>query len=167
MRFSESVRAELSKPLGKLLNAKDAVEAARSAKSTIVSVGDAVLVTLLSAGIKPGICIYDFRTMREEIPLDEMKLIEQACPEPLVIDNEPGGISEELEAAIVDALAKGSGNIFVAGEEDLAALAAMRHAKDGTLILYGQPEEGIVLVVSSAETREKAKALMNAGKAGR
>ncbi len=160
MRFSESVRAELSKPLGRLVNAKDAVEAARNAKSAVVSVGDAVLVTLLNAGITPGICIYDFRTMREEITLDEMKTIEAACPEPLVIDNEPGGISEELESAIVGALVKGHGNIFVAGEEDLATLAAMRHAKDGTLILYGQPEEGIVLIVSSAETREKAKALM-------
>jgi uncharacterized protein (UPF0218 family) len=46
--------------------------------------------------------------------------------------------------------------VLVKGEEDLAALVVMMYAPNGTLIVYGQPDEGAVLVEENEDVRNSA-----------
>jgi len=50
--------------------------------------------------------------------------------------------------------------IFVDGEEDLAVLPAMILAPDASIIIYGQPDEGIVLIKVDEEMRNRAKDIL-------
>jgi len=46
--------------------------------------------------------------------------------------------------------------MVVEGEEDLLTLVVMVTAPLGSLVVYGQPNEGLVLVEVNGEAREKA-----------
>ena len=46
--------------------------------------------------------------------------------------------------------------ITVFGEEDLLVLPVCIHAPDNSIVLYGQPNEGLVLVEITTEIRNKA-----------
>ena len=48
----------------------------------------------------------------------------------------------------------------VEGEEDLATLPAVVAAADGTGVVYGQPDEGMVLVRVTPETRAEMADLL-------
>jgi hypothetical protein len=50
--------------------------------------------------------------------------------------------------------------IIVNGEEDLAVIPAVIEAPLGTAIVYGQPSEGMVIIVTTREKKEKAKRLL-------
>jgi Uncharacterized protein conserved in archaea len=49
--------------------------------------------------------------------------------------------------------------IIVDGEEDLAALSAIFLAPENTKVIYGMPDEGVV-VVDSSDSKEKVKKLL-------
>jgi len=75
--------------------------------------------------------------------------------EELHVKNPAGGITSEAFNAIKDALtSKKKTKIFVEGEEDLLILAAINQAPMGTYVLYGQPDEGAVLVEVNAKTKD-------------
>jgi hypothetical protein len=46
--------------------------------------------------------------------------------------------------------------IVVDGEEDLAVIPLVLTARDGAVVLYGQPREGIVLRIVDSEARNTA-----------
>jgi uncharacterized protein (UPF0218 family) len=48
----------------------------------------------------------------------------------------------------------------VDGEEDLATLPAVVAAPDGASVVYGQPDEGMVLVEVTPETRAEMRELL-------
>ena len=49
----------------------------------------------------------------------------------------------------------------VDGEEDLLTLPVIRYAPVGTLVAYGQPDEGIVLVKITKNKKASVKEIMN------
>lgn len=51
--------------------------------------------------------------------------------------------------------------ITVMGEEDLLVLPVCIYAPDNSIVLYGQPNEGLVLVEVSTEIRNKVQTLLN------
>ena len=51
--------------------------------------------------------------------------------------------------------------ITVMGEEDLLVLPVCIHAPDNSIVLYGQPNEGLVLVEISTEIRNKVQTLLD------
>ena len=51
--------------------------------------------------------------------------------------------------------------LTVNGEEDLLVLPVCIHAPENSVILYGQPNKGLVLVQITAEIRNKAQALLD------
>ena len=58
------------------------------------------------------------------------------------------------------AIKMGRSAVIVDGEEDLLALVAISVAPDGSLVVYGQPNEGLVLVpVTSQKKKEIADIL--------
>ena len=51
--------------------------------------------------------------------------------------------------------------LIVNGEEDLLVLPACIHAPKNSVILYGQPNKGLVLVQITTEIRNKAQTLLD------
>ncbi len=110
MRFSEAAR-RAKQALGRLVNARMRLRL-RAMPSPPWSVGDAVLVTLLNAGITPESASTISGTCARRITLDREDHRAGALSRSL-IDNDRR-ISEELEAPSWARLVKGHGNIFVA-----------------------------------------------------
>ena len=51
--------------------------------------------------------------------------------------------------------------VFVKGEEDLLVLPVLVHAPENSVVLYGQPDEGLVIVPVNQEARDKANKIMD------
>jgi GTP-dependent dephospho-CoA kinase len=86
------------------------------------------------------------------------------------VKNPQGTISEEALEAVQKALESDKHvHIIVDGEEDLLTLIAVLCAPEKSLVVYGQPHEGIVVVKvtakKKAETMEFLKAMKTARKA--
>lgn len=130
----------------------------------VVCVGDKTSENVLLNGIKPKICVYDGRIMREDVGIS--KAIRDFEARELRVRNPPGTLTRELFKAIETGFKeKGSFKIRVYGEEDLATLAAILLAPDGTKILYGQPKKGLVeMDVDDKIKREVEEILSNEDK---
>ena len=55
----------------------------------------------------------------------------------------------------------GSAKIIVDGEEDLLALFAVVSAPVGSMVMYGQPREGIVVVSVNARTKNMVQNIIH------
>ena len=111
---------------------------------------------ILKAGIKIDIVIVDHRIMRESV-------------EPLEIDREyvkvvniPGTISAESQVVLHE-IAKKCLNLFIIvdGEEDLLVLPLMVYMPLDSIIIYGQPREGMVVITLTQERKDWARDFMN------
>jgi len=51
--------------------------------------------------------------------------------------------------------------IVVNGEEDLLVIPVCVHAPDNSIVLYGQPNEGLVVVEITPEIRNKTQSLLD------
>ncbi len=158
LRLTDSTRAALKAPLGELMDISSFIK--RHGSSRIISVGDIVTLSLLERGIKPAIAVYDFKTKREVIDKEGQARISSAFPHPERVTNPPGTISPELEKAASRTLGHGSGGIFIDGEDDLATLVFMATCPEGYVIIYGQPDAGVVAVECSENKRNEAKRIM-------
>jgi uncharacterized protein (UPF0218 family) len=79
------------------------------------------------------------------------------------VDNPAGVITEDLIDAVGNALKSDEHvRIFVRGEEDLAAVPAILMAPEGSAVLYGQPDEGVVLVKITSDKKEQMEDLLTA-----
>jgi hypothetical protein len=78
------------------------------------------------------------------------------------VKNPQGTITEEAIAAIRDALESDEHfHILVDGEEDLLALIAVLFAPEKSLIVYGQPYTGIVVVEVTPEKKAAAMEILD------
>lgn len=151
------LREKLKKPFGNLIRDTDKFNLKSS--KLIICVGDKTSERILSIGVSPKICIYDGRIMRENIKIPE--IISNFEATEIRVKNPAGYITKGLFDAIGRAL-KSDGNfkIFVDGEEDLAALAAVDLAPIGSLVIYGQPKGGMVIVNVGKRSREFVKDIL-------
>lgn len=151
-----SMRAELQKPLGKILTTKEAIEEIGS--KNIIVVGDHVGHLFLINKIKPDLLIYDYKSMRKSVEKKVRDEIDNYEVEKIKVKNPAGKITAEACFAVENAInSRKKIKIEVEGEEDLLALPAIMFAPIGNILLYGQPNQGIVLV----EINEKIKKTVN------
>lgn len=163
--LTDELREILKKPAGMLIKGKPQetipevkkiLEASKPIK--IVSVGDVVSQSLLEAGLRADLYITDARSLR--IEREEPKL-EGVVDVVRTVVNPPGRVSSEAEEALRRCLRSDCKCwVRVKGEEDLLALVAMAEAPPGSIILYGQPGEGVVVVHVGETVRRWARALM-------
>ncbi|HDN83176.1 MAG TPA: DUF359 domain-containing protein [Candidatus Altiarchaeales archaeon] len=157
----EELRKELKKPLGKLIKDEKELKSELEGKSglEIITIGDKVSETLLKLGMKPKLVIYDKRIMRNYVgTLPEILSYEATL---VKVENQRGTISDEALRAIKDAISsKDRIKIEVQGEEDLLTLIAIHFSNNDTLVFYGQPNEGIVMIKVDAEIKEKVKSIL-------
>ena len=141
----EHLREEVRKPFGSVLSGAKLKHALAKAERPLISVGDQCAYDLISSGMPPDILVFDFKIKRAEIPPEMKKAFAPHAQSAFMVLSPPGGITDELIAAIDMVLAEGKGAVFVVGEDDLSSLLIMARAKAGTLV-YGQPDKGAVVV---------------------
>jgi uncharacterized protein (UPF0218 family) len=90
-------------------------------------------------------------------------LDESSFAETVAVENPSGTLTDELVTALQSALEREPSTttlLVVEGEEDLAALPAVLAVADGASVVYGQPDEGMVLVTADEPTRERVRSLL-------
>ena len=153
-------REKFKDPLGEIWT--DTASLLESIESTVITIGDVVSYHSYEAGRTPDVAVVDGRTKRTSVDPAIEATIERADVNRLTAVNPPGTLTvsliEALEAAIDEEAAV---QIIVDGEEDLAAIPAILLAPDGSAVLYGQPDEGVVHVTVNADARERAIELID------
>lgn len=146
------IRGSFDKTMEKL---KKLVEKEKPLK--IISVGDVVSGNMMKKGILPQVMIVDNIVMRKAIaPI----LVD--ANEILHLKNPPGTLSEEAWSVIREALAlERRTKVLVDGEEDLLTLVAVLCAPENSLVVYGQPREGIVVVKVTEEAKETMRRIVD------
>ncbi|HII83526.1 MAG TPA: DUF359 domain-containing protein [Methanobacterium subterraneum] len=160
--LNQKSRSEFKKPIGvlypSLSDAKEFIES-KYPDELLISVGDITTQNLQKAGLIPHLGIIDNVVERKPATYDVV--YDNVT---LNVKNPPGVITDELQEAIRKAfkLIKTGFRvlILVDGEEDLAAIPCALMAPSGSLILYGQPGEGLV-VCEVDKVINKVKKLKN------
>ncbi|MFP4654778.1 MAG: GTP-dependent dephospho-CoA kinase family protein [Methanohalobium sp.] len=164
IELPENLRPMLRKYFGAVFQGtgKDTIKKMEQQLKTptkLISVGDVTTFHLLESDIIPDIYIIDNRTNRKPTP-DRVEKNHRFTQ--VTVDNPAGTITEDLVNKIENALlSKNHVRIFVNGEEDLAALPAILMAPINSIVLYGQPGEGVVLVEITKSKKEEVKDLLN------
>ncbi len=149
LELPEELRKRLKKPLGDLISGSEEniykkilSLIGRYKPLRVVSVGDRVSRFLVDHGIETDVIIIDQRERRNTCPSPLRKVTKYR----LKASNKPGHIESGAWNTVAEALNKGNSTVIINGEEDLLVLAAVSLAPKGTLILYGQPDIGVVAV---------------------
>ena len=151
-------REIFKEPFGKLYPALNEVDRDFLENHFIISIGDATTNNILNADIIPRIGIIDNKIERE---ISKHQIEYNAIT--FNFENPPGTITDELWETIEKAkyLAKESNVLIVVnGEEDLAVIPCVLMAPEDTVILYGQPGEGLV-VVEADKIKDIAKKMLD------
>lgn len=163
------VLKELKKPLGKLVFDSDITKKKIRKEIVgnnhkIITVGDRSTERLISFEIFPNLAIIDEVERRQErrssladklIALKAKDITRISCINPA------GSITQEAITKIKFALS-GEKNfiLYVVGEEDLLTLPVCYFAPSNSLVCYGQPQEGLVIIKVNDSMRRKAKELI-------
>ena len=124
--------------------------------SFVITVGDATTEKMLSFNITPSLSIVDGLERREKKSIPQRTLTRLFC------DNPAGEITNQSIDTIKSALeSKPPVQIIVNGEEDLLVLPVCVHAPQNAILMYGQPNEGLVIVRVTQEIRNKTQELLN------
>lgn len=122
----------------------------------LATVGDFVSYNILAADIHPDLVVVDHRIMRKSIDPIELER------EYVNVPNPPGTINAKAQSVLYHA-AKECKHlaVIVDGEEDLLVLPLMAYMPNGSVVIYGQPKEGMVVITITEERRAWAKNFMS------
>jgi len=130
----------------------------RKKPSKIISVGDIVSESIVKRGISPQVMIVDNRVMREPIAPIFLE-----ADQTLYLKNPPGTLTDQAWSIMQEALRHVQRTkVVVDGEEDLLTLVAVLCAPENSLVVYGQPHEGIVVVKVTEQTKEMIRRIVEA-----
>jgi hypothetical protein len=91
--------------------------------------------------------------VRKPVAEDLKARIDSLDAKVINVKNPAGTLTPEMREAFANA--KPPLKIVVEGEEDLAAIPAVLSAPQGSVVAYGQPGEGVVLIkVTESKRRE-------------
>ena len=162
MQLPDDLRDQLKTPLGNLVSDNDPnkenIIKKISAELVIITVGDRTTENMLQLGLKPQIQIIDGLEKRSEcaVPADDTINTKLSCKNP------PGEITEESIQVIQKAFSSEPPvRITVDGEEDLLVIPACIFAPENSVVMYGQPNEGLVIVTITPEIRAKVQKILD------
>ena len=149
----------------------------------LVAVGDIVTLSLVKEGVIPDLSIVDFKVKRKIVYQNIAQLGFSFDVKVKEAINEAGTLNPDLFEAIKSSLSVilirqlADQNLYrfqikpgmtrnsqlvikVLGEEDLAALPAVLLAPLNSLVCYGQPEEGIVVIKVTEQKKEEIRKVL-------
>jgi len=164
LKLTNELRARLKSPLGELLkgtpdeNMRRVLEAIEREKpKRIICVGDVVSRNAIKAGVPVDVRVIDNRIMRKNT--EPMKIEAKRI---LYAKNPPGMLDLTAWQALSEAIERGDSLMVVEGEEDLLTMAAIAEAPVVSIVIYGQPEEGIVVVRVDEKKKREIRAIIDA-----
>jgi uncharacterized protein (UPF0218 family) len=148
-------------PLGVLLPEiqadKNNIEKYLSKDSYVISVGDRTTEKMISFDLTPSLQIIDGQEKRKK---KELPKSDNATE--ITVDNPAAEITPQSITVIKKAFTlQAPVRILVNGEEDLLVLPVCIHAPENAVVLYGQPNEGLVIVRITPEIRNKVQTLLD------
>lgn len=153
----EDLRFELQKPWGEVIN--EIPQNVDGLKTVVV--GDETAQKFNEKKIGQFLSIVDFLIHRE-IKFHQLLELGFDNQDVQKIKNPHAVVMPELIQAIMEAFNKKTKTvILIAGEDDLAVLPVLLISPLGYSVFYGQPNEGLVRVDITEETKEKAYDLVN------
>ena len=161
MKLPNSLRDQLKIPLGILLpesqTDKTNIKKHLSENSYIITVGDRTTEKMIEFGLIPSLQIIDNQEKR--VKREPPKLTNAT---ELTVDNPAAEITLQSIDIIKKAFTMDPPvRLSVNGEEDLLVIPACIHAPENAIVLYGQPNEGLVLVKITPEIRNKTQKLLD------
>ncbi len=160
LQLPDDLRSAFKDPLGPVYTSPETL--LTDAGEPLVTVGDVVTFHLRESGYDPAVAVIDGRTKRERVTPEIAAALADIDRVTWQVENPPGTLTEALLDAVREALAADFPAVIrVEGEEDLAALPAIVATPIGGSVVYGQPDEGMVLVNVTPEAKAKARSLMD------
>lgn len=165
MRLPDSLRDRLKAPLGTLIpeesTSKAEIRRHVPDGSYVIAVGDRTTKKMMGFGMVPHLQIIDGMEQRNRSGGSPMPPMPPGSTT-LSVDNPAAQITEESIGVVREALRTPPPvRLQVCGEEDLLVIPACIHAPDGATVMYGQPNEGLVIVGVTPEIRNKAQILLD------
>lgn len=158
MKLPAALRERLKTPLGVLLRdaTKENILRHIPNDSVVITVGDATTEKMFRFNLIPSLSIVDGLEKRQKRMPPSGDVAKLFC------DNPAGEITSQSIDTIKGALkSKSPVQIVVNGEEDLLVIPVCIHAPQNAVVLYGQPNEGLVIVKITQEIRNKTQELLN------
>jgi uncharacterized protein (UPF0218 family) len=177
----DSLRSQLAKPMGLLYTFVDDVPPEKRIlpmlqqhTNLIVTVGDVVTDSLFSIHFYPNIAIVDNKTLRGEYKSNNFSNLETFSVKnpPATITYFAWNLIHNLyksfkEDNISDKMdlshhsnKENTKIVVIDGEEDLLVIPCIMAAPIGSLIIYGQPKQGIVVINVNKSIRETTANLL-------
>ena len=163
LRPSQADLLRLKEPFGRLLPGTPAktiselnsiISQTRPRK--VVAVGDVVSRETLVAGIRVDLRILDHISMRRPTAAFNLKV-----KKTYTVRNPAGVITLEAWETIKRAMNDEEALIIVEGEEDLLALPCIVESPIDSLVLYGQPSKGLVVVHTNLKVKNEARLMLS------
>lgn len=162
MKLPDSLRDRLKIPLGDLIPenqvSKSNIQKYLSKNSYLITVGDRTTEKMIAFGLIPSLQIIDNQEKRvkREPTKNDNTYTELVCNNPAA-EITPQSINVIKKAFV----SKTPVRLTVVGEEDLLVIPVCIHAPENSLVMYGQPNEGLVIVKITPEIRNKTQRLLD------
>jgi len=161
VHLPENLRDQLKEPFGILIKnseiTKQSISKYAAQDSLVITVGDATTDKLIELGITPSIQIVDGLEKRAKRIPPSVKVTTN-----LTCNNPAAQITQESMDAIKLAFSSPKPvRITVVGEEDLLVLPVCVLAAEDSIVMYGQPNEGLVIVKITSEIKNKAQSIID------
>lgn len=159
------MRTKLREPIGFVTKDIHEILSKLGDAQMVISVGDIVTFSLAEVGAQADLSIIDFKTRRHALKEHEKALLRSLAALGADCTNQAGKIEHKAAKMVLDAvdtfLKTGKKNIIkIEGEEDLLTLPAILSAPLGSLVIYGQYDEGAVAVTVTEEKKREVTVLV-------
>lgn len=152
LAFTKAMKLTLSKPMGELFtDSQWSDQLAKSRPTKTAVVGDQTLSNFIDLGIKFNYGIFDNQIKRKPHLFNKHGL---SYPVYRVL-NPAGGVTIKAVNSIGQMLKFNSCLLEVVGEEDLLVLPLLLLMPLGSVIVYGQPDKGVVQLLVTEENKNK------------
>ncbi len=129
----------------------------------ITTVGDVVTINLIRNGYTPDLAIVDFYSKRKPLDPSSVNFLKQSFSEIMIINNPRSTISNDalrkLRMIYSWLVGKRKRKILVKveGEEDLLTLVAILYSPEKAFVIYGQPNEALVVVMINKYVKDSIR----------
>jgi uncharacterized protein (UPF0218 family) len=159
----QNQRRYFKKPLGQIIkNRQDVVKLINKLSQDdsipkVITVGDVTTQLFVEQSFMPDIAIIDEHVQRKKVSLLEIENVSV-----VETSNQAGYIMRNAWVEIINSLKSEENKIIIKikGEEDLLVLPIILEAPLDSKVLYGQPNEGLVVVSVTEEVKQSVCELL-------
>lgn len=156
--ISPKQRLKLKKPLGKLYKNDQKHQLIPVLKRSVnIAIGDATCSFCHNEKIPVRSFIFDQYEQRKK--LENSIRSHLISTDVIETENKKGSIAKNIYSTIIKAYQKHQ-HLQIIGEEDLLVIPAILALPLGTIIIYGQPNQGLVLVKISIKAKNNIKGII-------